>query len=79
MSDLVWESQTIEFRKNDKMLRSVSLKREIKIPALLAGVFLYIPALWALGPCEIQNFIIEDEFPLEETPKGKITVPDSPK
>lgn len=62
MTDFVSTEHVVEFRKGDRFIKKVTLKKEPKWLALIGGLFFfYVPGLWGYGPEGYQFFDLKAE------------------
>jgi hypothetical protein len=58
VSNFIAESPEIRVTKDGYNSRSIEPNKEIKIPALIAGVFVWVPLLWVWGPKAQQTVVL---------------------
>ena len=58
VSNFVGESPEIKVIKNGYNSRSIEPNKELKVPALIAGIFVWVPLLWVWGPKAQQTVVL---------------------
>ena len=58
VSNFIGETPEIRVTKDGYNSRSIEPKKEIKMPALIAGIFVWVPLLWVWGPKARQTVVL---------------------
>jgi hypothetical protein len=61
LSDALWESYTVDVRKDGYKTYYGELKKEVKADAVIGGLFVWPIWLWVYGPEPVQNIYLEPE------------------